>query len=364
MGGQRVRFDIPAETRTVLELLEEQRAGRLDLNPEFQRRSVWRHSEKSYLVDTVVRGLPIPLIILRDRLVVAERRRILEVADGQQRLRTLFSFIEPAALNDFDEERDTFAVKRSHNTDREIYGRPFDELPTQVQGEMLAYRLSVVFLPTTMEDRDVLDLFARLNSTGLRLTPQELRNANFSGEFKSLMYRLARENLERWKRWGLFSAQEVARMKDVELVSDLANFVINGLRQKSKSELDNLYEEYDESFPDAEEVERRLDHMLQEIDKHSSFIASSVFNREMHFVTLFAALYRIAYGEQETLRRRRALTLKSAVWTGVEKASERYRSGRIPKDVAEASQGAATDLKRRRARLSFLEGQISAEVER
>lgn len=353
-----MRFDVPAEPRTVLELLEEMRAGRLDLNPPFQRRSVWRPVEKSYLMDTVVRGLPIPLIILRHRLDVPRRRRSLEVADGQQRLRTLFSFIEPSSLEDFDPASDQFTIRRAHNDDREIYGRRFDELPSSVQGEILAYRLSVVFLPTAMEDRDVLDLFARLNSTGLRLTPQELRNANYFGEFKTSMYRVARENLERWSRWSLFSPQEIARMKDVELVSDLANLMLHGLRPKTATELNRLYGEFDDAFPRRAEVERRLEFLFNETDRHASLIAESVYSREMHFVSLLWALYETAFGIGSPLTRQRPQPISSDFWQAVDRVSDSYRSGRIPKRVAAASQGAATDLKRRKARYDYLMARI------
>ena len=36
--------------------------GQLDLRPHFQRRPVWKSGAKSYLVDTVIRGLPIPIV--------------------------------------------------------------------------------------------------------------------------------------------------------------------------------------------------------------------------------------------------------------------------------------------------------------
>jgi len=43
------------------------KAGTLILSPSFQRRSVWPIGAKSFLLDTIVRGLPIPIIFLRDQ---------------------------------------------------------------------------------------------------------------------------------------------------------------------------------------------------------------------------------------------------------------------------------------------------------
>jgi len=78
----------------------------LVLSPYFQRRSVWDKGAKSYLIDTVYRGLPIPIIFLRDRGVNTKTfEPIREVIDGQQRLRTLISFIAPDLLKDYNADR-------------------------------------------------------------------------------------------------------------------------------------------------------------------------------------------------------------------------------------------------------------------
>jgi hypothetical protein len=72
----------------VSDFISWQRSKSLVLSPSFQRRPVWKKSAKSYLMDTIVRGLPIPIIFLRERqtsLEQLEPRR--EVVDGQQRMR-------------------------------------------------------------------------------------------------------------------------------------------------------------------------------------------------------------------------------------------------------------------------------------
>jgi uncharacterized protein with ParB-like and HNH nuclease domain len=67
-----------------------QKNKQLRLSPEFQRLSVWKSGAKSYLIDTIVRGMPIPIIFLKDkRTDVDQFEPIREVVDGQQRLRTV-----------------------------------------------------------------------------------------------------------------------------------------------------------------------------------------------------------------------------------------------------------------------------------
>ncbi|MGO9207301.1 MAG: DUF262 domain-containing protein, partial [Candidatus Limnocylindrales bacterium] len=78
---------------TVGQFLEWQRTGVLRLQPVFQRRSVWSLKAKSLLIDSVVRGLPMPIVFLRQLQDLKTFRSQMEVVDGQQRLRTLLSFI-------------------------------------------------------------------------------------------------------------------------------------------------------------------------------------------------------------------------------------------------------------------------------
>src|SRR5665647_3509530 len=62
-------------------------SGQLVLSPQFQRRVVWTDTARSYLMDTIIRGKPIPKIFLRQRIDLASGQSIREVVDGQQRLR-------------------------------------------------------------------------------------------------------------------------------------------------------------------------------------------------------------------------------------------------------------------------------------
>src|SRR3954466_14555887 len=100
-SGRMPPLDIVRTTYRVSDFVSWQRAGALQLSPSFQRRSVWRPIEKSYLVDTVVRGFPMPVIFLRDiasGLDQLEPAR--QVVDGQQRIRTLLGFISSDLLPD------------------------------------------------------------------------------------------------------------------------------------------------------------------------------------------------------------------------------------------------------------------------
>ena len=153
--------------------------GELELAPKFQRRDVWSDKARSYLVDTIVRGKPIPKIYMRQDVNPKTRRAKREIVDGQQRLRTVLSFI-----------KDGFKISRAHHED--FGGKYFSELDNGTQRDILKYEFSVDLLQD-MPDNEIYDIFARMNTYTEKLKDQELRNARWFGEFKSSVYLLANE---------------------------------------------------------------------------------------------------------------------------------------------------------------------------
>ncbi|MGH2566929.1 MAG: DUF262 domain-containing protein, partial [Bacteroidota bacterium] len=258
-------FDIRKTQYTILDFLNWKREGTLDLNPPFQRRSVWKPDARSYFMDTVVRGLPSPIIYLRQRVDLRSQDIVRVVVDGQQRLRTVFSFVDPSCLKDFKRPRDEFVVKWIHN--KEICDKPFKKLDKHFQKRILEYEFSTHVLPISAEDREVLGMFARLNATGVKLNHQELRNANFYGFCKSLMYELALQQFDRWRKWEIFTDDQISRMREVEMTSDLVMNMIAGLAGKSQQRINRFYDDNDRTFTGRKEISRRFEITMDEIER-------------------------------------------------------------------------------------------------
>src|SRR5437867_2312048 len=127
----------------VSDFLSWQRAGSLVLSPAFQRRPVWPSGAKSFLIDTIIRGIPVPIIFLRQRTNPKTLEPFREVVDGQQRLRTVISFIDAALLHDFDALKDAFTVDAIHNEDPDIAGKRFRDLSPAIRQRLLDYDFSV-----------------------------------------------------------------------------------------------------------------------------------------------------------------------------------------------------------------------------
>ncbi len=353
-GHQLRILDVEPTTYRVADFVKWQRDGTLNLHPPFQRRSVWNPASKGLLVDTVVRGLPVPLLFLREKIDLDSQDAIREVVDGQQRLRTLFAYIDDTMLPDFDADRDFFTITRSQN--RELAGKRFQDLTDRDRLKILSYKFAVVVLPTTVEDRDILEIFARINSTGTKLNHQELRNAEYFGAFKDSMYRLGHEQLERWRAWRVISDDQIARMQEVQLVSDLSLSMIRGLTGRSQARLNRIYKEFDESMPFQEELERRVRQIFDDIDDlMGKTIPRTVYSSEVHFFSLFSYLYDLRWGLASSLGEAVPGTkLTRSTRTCLVDVSEKFATEDVPKDVLDAVQRASTDIGRRKTRLNFM----------
>jgi len=129
---------------------EWQGRGELVLAPKFQRREVWSPKARSYLIDTIVRGKPIPKVYMRQNTNPDTRRTTREIVDGQQRLHTVLTFL-----------KDGFRISKAHSED--FGGKYFSGLGRAAQGDVLKYEF-VVDLLQDMPDNEVYDLFARINT--------------------------------------------------------------------------------------------------------------------------------------------------------------------------------------------------------
>ena len=118
-----------SRTYSINDFVEWDAAKQLELNPRFQRRHVWTDKAKSFLMDTILRGKPIPKVFIRQKINVTTKTSIREVVDGQQRLRTILSYI-----------KDGFVVSKRQNSSHG--GILFSQLPEEVQAQVLAYEVS------------------------------------------------------------------------------------------------------------------------------------------------------------------------------------------------------------------------------
>jgi hypothetical protein len=272
-------------TYSINDFLEWYDKEQLEISPKFQRRSVWSDKARSYLMDTIVRGKPIPKIFIRQKINPQTRASIREVVDGQQRLRTIISFVH-----------DGFQISKRHNPK---YGGFFysqlDQVDEEVQTNILNYELSVDLL-VNMPDSEVLDVFSRLNSYAVILNEQEKLNAAHFGPFKTLSDNIAHSLNDFWLKNRILTEQQILRMGDVALTADLLIAMILGI--KSKKYIKKAYSEFERDFDyDPDHLEELFNDTIEVISKiFGTSLRQSAFRRVQVFYSLFTTIFHLKYG--------------------------------------------------------------------
>lgn len=224
------------------------------LQPEYQRNFIWDNSRKSRLIESIIINIPIPPIFLYE-IEFAKY----EVMDGLQRISTIIDFLN-----------NKFALDGLEIW-QELNGKTYSQLPETIKDGIKRRYLSAVILlkesakTKNQEDEMKRFMFDRLNSGGVKLEPQEVRNALYTSRFNDLLSQLSQkvEGLE-WKlvtgeyiqslpkekwlflMWGGFPNPSQDRMYGQELVLRFFAYISackNNISKGTKYILDNYAKE-------------------------------------------------------------------------------------------------------------------------
>jgi hypothetical protein len=249
--------------------------GNLELTPPFQRQAVWTPLQKSYLIDTILNGLPIPELYMQDvGDELGSETHIL--VDGQQRIRAVLEFTE----NQLELEGD--------DVTRAWRGMRFEDLSPDQKKAVFNYRFVVRILPAELIEEDIRLIFTRINKNTEVLNDQEIRNATYWGPFIQSIQRMSDDD-PYWSESGLFSANDHRRMLDQEFISELAVAYLHGPQNK-KDKLDTYYQLYEEQFEDRERVEQTFRKVTSELARIFPRLSGIRWRKKSDFYTLFLEL--------------------------------------------------------------------------
>ncbi len=183
------------------------KSGDYELNPEFQRRHRWSHERQSRLIESFIMNVPIPPIFLYE-----DKFSHYQVMDGLQRLTAINEFyLGSLELTDLQEWP-------------ELNGRTYATLPEQVRrGVDRRYLSSIILLQETAKNADQAErlkqlVFERINSGGVRLEPQESRNAIYDGPLNRLCIKLSRHPAL-CRTWNIPEPSEIENKSDGQRVA-------------------------------------------------------------------------------------------------------------------------------------------------
>jgi Protein of unknown function DUF262 len=267
----------------ISDFLEWNDSKSLKLNPDFQRGSVWTPAARIFLIDTILRDLPVPKIFIRSKIDRNSKKSIREVVDGQQRLR---------AIIDFASDKITLS-KRA----REFAGKKFSTLSEDLQDQFLQYPLAVDQL-VNADDKAVLDIFSRLNSYNVKLIPPELRHAEYQGEFKWSAHEKAISYFSFWDDYRIFSHREMVRMLSDSFVAEMYGILLDGVQDGGATKITSLYKTYDgiEDF-NREYIEEKFELVVDFIrDNFAPDLEGRSILKPPHLLMLFAACAHVIHG--------------------------------------------------------------------
>lgn len=213
-SGQQPPPDIVAynELRSCADLFRMYEKGMLDISPDFQRDSVWKSASQTRFIDSLIKQLPIPSMCFS----LDYKTQKWQVIDGLQRMAAIIRFME-------DKE---WRLSDLEDIDKKLAGTKVSSLKIEDSANHVLYqRLENLTLPITVLRCDhskkshmeyLFTIFHRLNTGGMRLNNQEIRNCIFSGSFNSLLKKLNKSN--EWTRINRLGDKDDQRFKHVEII--------------------------------------------------------------------------------------------------------------------------------------------------
>lgn len=288
------------------------RDGKLIVNRQYQRKLVWTIPEKQRLIDSLLRGYPLPLFLLAEKFKNGESSY--EIIDGMQRLNAIMSYIE----NSFLVEEKCFDIKEFARARQLADQGIFKEYPEEVErlnakacANILDYQLAITIFPGEEASR-ITDVFGRINSGGKQLSDQERRQAGVLSPFADTIRELAAEirgdvsrdelllsempeisietsknihgyNLKAenifWCYQGILRNNHLRDSEDEQLLADIvASILFEQPVEASGEYLDKLY---DPGRPEYDEVNRRLtafprDSLIEQVKRVFSVLRETI----------------------------------------------------------------------------------------
>lgn len=225
-----------------LEILAQKLKTKEIKTPTFQRRYVWSLIRASKLIESFLLGLPVPQIFL-----YREINQDLLVVDGQQRLKSIFYFFN----GKFDNGK-KFILK---TVKPRWEGKTFEKLEEidkrRIKNSVL--RATIFEQQDPKDNSSIFEIFERLNTGGMALNEQEVRNCVIRGEINKFLEEL--NNYQDWRRL-LNKESPDTRMKDIEMILRFFSLYKDKGWQKYKKPMKDFITEFMRNNRDIDEEHR------------------------------------------------------------------------------------------------------------
>jgi hypothetical protein len=332
--------------------------SQIELRPPFQRRPVWTDEQKAFLIDTILRGYPVPEIYVFMHRAQGATHDTVAIVDGQQRLRACLEFLSDGFPISFDlaKLQPLYGL-----ADTPWFGLRFSELSTEQKQTIERYKLIVRDLEG-VTDGEIRHLFHRLNQSNVVLNAQELRYSMYEGGMLATVEGLGAR--DEWKHFGVFTTAQTRRMLDSEFIGEL---VIGFLHwpQNKKDNLDHYYRQYATDFALDAQVKERFAAVLHDLMTmfERPRMGGTRWRNKSDFYTLFLALARgrIPVSDLGLSAVRDKLIRFSRIVNRKEELREDSPAGVYRAAVQRAATDRARRVRRENALVAFMEDVVSMD---
>lgn len=205
--------------------------------PTFQRNYVWDRKRASRFIESLILGLPIPQIFLYQR----ERNKY-DIIDGQQRLLTIYFFIKqrfprsgkrtflrkifdenghiPDSILSNNENFQDFKLqfaKQENGEPHPLNNKKYQTLDIAQKSsfDLMPIRCMSIRQNKPEDNGSIYEIFSRLNTGGLTLSPQEIRGCLYRSDFYKLIYNL--NSKDDWRNL-IGKKEEDDKFRDIEIL--------------------------------------------------------------------------------------------------------------------------------------------------
>lgn len=253
--------------------------NRLEIRPDYQRMAVWSNAARIMLIDTILKNIPMPKIFIQ--AVIRDKDTYRIIIDGQQRITAILDFL-----------KGQFKLESPY--EGEYTNCFFYDLPEHIQKNVFAYKVDINEI-IDAPDEEIREIYSRVNKYTFALTKQELRKADFPGNFLALSEKLALYDY--FEDSKIFTAANRKRMGDVEYISELLAMLLGGPQDK-KDTLDDFYQKYSKwEEGEQQQIEEKFQNILKDlllIFPQDAFpISKTRFKQKADFYSLCAAIFNL-----------------------------------------------------------------------
>ncbi len=166
---------------TVKQLVDMVEEKAIHISPDYQRKFVWDAVRQSQLIESIYLGIPIPNLFM-----ATNQDATWDVVDGLQRITTILRFVSPMLSSISGEQIAALKLKGLEKTPS-LNGATFDALPSNLKLNFMTRPMRITVLNDNSDFQVRFDLFERLNTGGIVLHEQEIRNCVFQGPFNDFL---------------------------------------------------------------------------------------------------------------------------------------------------------------------------------